>query len=75
MNPADDPHLVERIARLAAFHELPMPVLVEMVVMAAELKQRPAGDVWAEVERRIQQLKGSSGPRPAFRVIDGGASG
>lgn len=74
MIPADDPHLVERIARLAAFHDLPMPVLVEMVVMAAGLKRRPAGDVWAEVEARMRQIKAGD-KRPALRVIDGGASG
>jgi hypothetical protein len=68
MSPADDPHLVERIARLAVFHELPMPVVVQMTLMASVLMQRAAGDVHEEVERRIASLKARAG-RPALRVV------
>lgn len=85
MSPADDPHLVERIARLAAFHDLPAPVIVEMVVLAAEVKRLPVGAVYAEVQARIEQLRKDQSraeaatrgvrPRPALRLVGGEDSG
>jgi hypothetical protein len=69
-NPAEDPHLIERVARLAAFHDLPVPVVVQMVMMAAELKRRPVAAVHAEVEARIRQLKAGGAARPALRVVE-----
>lgn len=70
MNPADDPHLIERLALLAAFHDLPVPVLVQMSMMAAELQRRDVGDVHAELEARIRQIKHGGTPRPALRLVE-----
>ena len=71
MSCADDPHLVERLARLAAFHELPAPVVVQMTLMAAELLRRPADLVHEEITGRIANLLDRDGRqrRPTLRVI------
>jgi hypothetical protein len=72
---ADDPHLVERIARLAVFHDLPTPVVVQMTLMASELLRRPAGAVHEEVERRVAHLRaGKPGTRTMLHVVSGGGS-
>lgn len=73
MTLADDPHLIERIARMAVFHDLPTPVLVQMTLMASELRREPANIVHDEIERRIRELRRcSQPPRPALRLIAGG---
>jgi hypothetical protein len=73
---ADDPHLIERLARLAAFHDLPGPVVVEMTMLASELQRRPVSDVYAEIRNRIAEIRrrdeGDRKPRPRLRVIQGG---
>lgn len=73
MNQADDPHLLERIARLAVFHDLPLPVVVHMSVAASELQRRPADQVYAEIERRIRHLRSGGSPvtRPRLRLVGG----
>jgi len=72
---ADDPHLVERIARLAVFHDLPTPVLVHMTLMASELLRRPAGSVHEEVQRRVAHLRaGKTNERVTLRIVAGGGS-
>jgi hypothetical protein len=47
-----------------------VPVVVQMVMMAAELKRRPVAAVHAEVEARIRQLKAGGAARPALRVVE-----
>jgi hypothetical protein len=70
MTLADDPHLVERIARLAAFHDLPVPVVVQLTLMVSELHRRPAGAVHDEIERRIYEIRTTpDAPKPRFRVV------
>jgi hypothetical protein len=73
MTLADDPHLVERIARMAVFHGLPAPVVVQMTLMASELQRRPANLVHREIEQRIAALRAAEGEqRPTLRVLAGG---
>ena len=83
MTLADDPHLIERIARMAVFHELPTPVLVQMTLMASELLRRPATAVHDEIEQRIASLREAEAkeraqlnakPVPDLRVIPGGGA-
>jgi hypothetical protein len=77
MMPADDPHLVERIARLAVFHDLPTPVVVQMTLMASEILRRPAPQVHEEVERRMAALQAAerraAPPPPTLRLVSGGS--
>ena len=70
MNPSDDPHLVERLARLAAFHDLPKPVVVQMTLMAAELLQVPAERIHAEIEARIAHARAEPGTRRSLRLVE-----
>jgi hypothetical protein len=70
MNPSDDPHLVERLARLAAFHDLPKPVVVQLTLMAAELLQVPAERVHAEIEARVAHARAALTARPNLRLVE-----
>lgn len=69
---AHDPHLVECIARVAAFHNLPVLVIVQMTLMASELRRRPAADVHVELERRIAQVRAAANgwARPSLALVN-----
>ncbi len=63
---ADDPHLIERLARLAEFHELPEPVIVQLAMMASELQRQPAPAVYEQITRSKRAPRPQ---QPRLRVV------